>query len=256
MATQAPEAKGQALPLFYRSVVPLSSQLHPNHRLVRSETTGFASAAHAIPITVDEFVATQRHYPIVFGQGPTPAPLALVGLSEGKNLFVDETGRWRPETYVPAYVRRYPFMLAKLTDEAQELSLCFDDSSGLIVPDESGRGEALFQDGQPSDITKAALGFCDQFEQSVQRTRSFVEELQKLELLIDGEVTLQLPDQEQPSVYRGFRMVSEEKLKELRGDQLRKLTQNSGLGLIYAHLFSLPQVRELFAMDQRAKAAA
>lgn len=256
MVSHAPEQQAQTLPLFYNSLAPLSSQLHPDHRLRRTDKLEFTRVAHAIPITVDEFVSAQRFYPIVFGLGDHPAPLALVGLSEGANLFLDQAGNWRPDTYLPAYVRRYPFMLAKLTDAATELSLCFDDKSGLIEAGDAPGAEPLFEDGQPSEVTKSALGFCDQFEQSVQRTRAFVDELQSLGLLIDGEVTLQQTSQEQPAVYRGFRMVSEDKLKALRGDQLRKLTQNSGLGLIYAHMFSLPQIRELFVLEQRRKEAA
>ena len=65
-----------------------------------------------------------------------------------------------------------------------------------------------------------------------------MDEMEKLELLIDGEVTIQQPGRE-PAVYRGFRMIAEEKLHALRGDQARRMVQSGMLGLIYAHLFSL-----------------
>jgi len=41
-------------------------------------------------------------------------------------------------------------------------------------------------------------------------------------------------------------MVDEEKLREMRGDELRKINQNGLLPLVYAHLFSLSQIREVF----------
>jgi hypothetical protein len=254
MATNPATQNEQVLPLFYKSLAPLSSQLHPNHKIRGRTTFPEAHATHAVPLTVDEFVAAQRHYPIVFGVGDNPAPLALLGLSDGVNMFVDAEGNWRQDTYIPAYVRRYPFMLAKLTPEAQDLTLCFDNSSDLVAAGEF-EGQTLFNGEEPTDATKGILRFCEQFEEAVTRTRLFMEELQKLDVIIDGEVTIQQEGLPQPAVYRGFRMVSEDKIRELRGDQLRKIVQNGMLGIIYAHMYSLGNVRELFARQTMAAAA-
>jgi hypothetical protein len=253
MATNPATQNEQVLPLFYKSLAPLSSQLHPNHKIRGRTTFPEAHATHAVPLTVDEFVAAQRHYPIVFGVGDNPAPLALLGLSDGVNMFVDAEGNWRQDTYIPAYVRRYPFMLAKLTPEAQDLTLCFDNSSDLVAAGEF-EGQTLFNGEEPTDATKGILRFCEQFEEAVTRTRLFMEELQKLDVIIDGEVTIQQEGLPQPAVYRGFRMVSEDKIRELRGDQLRKIVQNGMLGIIYAHMYSLGNVRELFARQTMAAA--
>ncbi len=242
----------QQLPLFYGSLIPLSSQFHPNHGLKLRDNFNFAKVTHAIPVTVDEFAVVQRHYPIVFGLGENPSPLALVGLTEGQNLFVDADGQWQAGSYVPAFVRRYPFMLAKLSEQATELSLCFDDSSGLVVPD---GGERLFDGLEPTDQTKGILAFCEQFEQAVARTRGFMDELSKLDLLIDGEVTIQQPGMAEPAIYRGFRMVAEEKLQNIRGDVARKMVQNGMMGLVYAHLFGLSQIGGLFEKQTTAAVA-
>src|SRR3546814_6225894 len=75
----------------------------------------------------------------------------------------------------------------------------------------------------------------------------FMDELKKADLLMDGEVSIQQEGHDKPYVYRGFQMVDENKLRELRGDVLRKLMQNGILGLIFAHLFSLQLMREVFA---------
>jgi len=254
MATQPANQDNQVLPLFYQSLAPLSSQLHPNHKIRMRTTFPEARITHAVPLTVDEFVAAQRHYPIVFGIGDNPAPLALLGLSDGINLFVDAEGNWRQDTYIPAYVRRYPFMLAKLSPEAQDLTLCFDNSSDLVAEGDF-EGQALFNGEEPTDTTKGILQFCEQFEEAVTRTRLFMEEVQKLDLLIDGEVTIQQGNMAQPAVYRGFCMISEDKVRELRGDQLRKIVQNGMLGIMYAHMYSLGNVRELFARQMAAAAA-
>ena len=243
MASAAP---ANQFPLFYNSLEPLSSSIHPNYKLRAAESAPFLARTHAVPITIDEFVAAQRRYPIVFSSSETPVPLALLGLNEGVNVFMDADGRLLAETYVPAYIRRYPFMLARLRPDSDELSLCFDPGSGLVGDFEEGN--PLFnEDGQPSPITEGILKFCEEFEISAQRTNDFVGELQKAELLIDGEFTLQFSDNEQPFTYRGFRMVSEEKLRDLRGDELRKMNQNGMLPLIMAHLFSLSLVTDIFA---------
>ncbi|OYW13742.1 MAG: multidrug transporter [Sphingomonadales bacterium 12-62-5] len=211
MASQPP---ANQLPLFYNGLAPLSSQLHPNHGLKPRGDLGFTRGTHAIPVTVDEFPLVQRNYPIVFGVGENPAPLA--------------------------------------TPDAQELSLCFDDTAGIVVDNE---GEKLFAGTDPTDTTKAILQFCEQFEQAVMRTRGFMEELTKLDLLMDGEVTIQREGLAQPAVYRGFRMVDEQKLQNLRGDQARKMVQSGLMGLIYAHLFSLSLISPLFERQFAATSA-
>ena len=205
-----------------------------------------AGRTHAVPLTVDEFALVQRHYPIVFSVGGTPVPIALMGLNEGVNVFLDEDGRPSdPNLYIPAYLRRYPFLLARLRPDSDELSLCFDPTSGAVG--EFDEGEALFDGDQPSAATKAILEFCEQFEAAGLRTNAFIEDLVKTDLLMDGEVAIQPEGSDQPFVYRGFRMVDEEKLRNLRGDELRKMNQNGMLPLIYAHLFSLAQMRDVFA---------
>lgn len=237
------------LPLFYNELAPLSSNVHGDWNAKRVESAPFLAAVHAVPLTAEEFGLASRHYPIVFAAGENPVPLAMMGLNEGVNIFVGDDGKLINDVYVPAYVRRYPFMLAKLRPESEELSLCFDPTSETVGQFEEG--ERLFEGAEPSQTTKEILGFCEQFEQAGQRTAAFVKELMDLKLLIDGEVAIQPEGAEQPFVYRGFQMISEEKLRELRGDQARKLIQSGALALIYAHLFSLSLIREIFARQMQ-----
>jgi len=239
-------ASAPALPLFYNGLEPLSSETHADWRVRPQDSAPFLSGQHAVPITVDEFPLVQRHMPIVFSVGQDAVPLALMGLNEGCNVFVDEAGALRDSyLYVPAYVRRYPYMLARLRPEATELSLCFDPTSQALGAFEDG--EPLFDGGQPTEVTNNILQFNETFEQAGQRTQAFMREVDELGLLMDGEVTIQHEGARQPFVYRGFRMVNEEKLNELRGDQLRKMTKSGMLPLLYAHLFSLALMRDIFA---------
>jgi hypothetical protein len=252
----ATAAQTQNLPLFYNALEPLSASQHGKMKVRGLQSMAQVARTHAIPVTIDEFTLVQRHYPIVFAVGETPVPIALMGLNEGVNVFLDEDGRALDNSiYIPAYIRRYPFLLARLRPDSDELSLCFDPTANAVGDFEEG--EPLFDGESASEATTAILQFCEQFEAAGQRTAAFIDELVKADLLMDGEVAIQPEGYSQPFVYRGFRMVDEEKLRNLRGDELRKMNQSGLLALIHAHLFSLSEVRNIFARQmQQGKAPA
>ena len=233
------------LPLLFSDLKPLSSIEHAKWKARPSDSAPFLANHHAIPLTIDEFASAQRFYPIIFSAGDNPVPLVLMGLNEGINTFIDGEGKLIGETYVPAYIRRYPFLLARLREDSDELSLCFDPTGDTLG--EFEEGEALFTpEGNPTEATQAILQFCEQFEQAGQRTTAFMQELKDAKLLMDGEVSIQTDGNEQPFIYRGFQMVNEEKLRELKGDQLRRMMKSGLLPLVHAHLFSLGVMREIF----------
>jgi hypothetical protein len=234
------------LPMFYSDLVALNSQEHGALKVRPLDEAKFLVTSHAVPLTSDEFIGASRYYPIIFTQGENPVPLALMAMNEGMNTFVDDNGKLINPVYVPAYIRRYPFMFVRAQPDSDEMTLCFDPNSEAIGTEE---GEPLFDGTEPAQATKDILAFCQQFEESGLRTGQFMKELADSGLLMDGEVAIQVPDQEQPFTYRGFQMVDENKLRELRGDVLRKMGQNGMLPLIYAHLFSLQLMRELFAQQ-------
>jgi hypothetical protein len=242
----APKAN---LPVFYKDLIPLNSNQHADWRARTVDKASWVVKQHAIPLTVEEFPAAQRNFPIVFSAGDNPVPLALMGLNEGVNVFFDDEGtpRDNPAPYIPAYVRRYPFLLAKMDQNSEALSLFFDPTTDLVGKFDDGA--ALFNDDkQPSEHTQGLLQFCERFEQAGQRTQAFMQELADADLLMDGEVAIQRADNpDQPFTYRGFKMINQEKLRELRGDQLRKWNESGLLPLIFAHLFSLDHMRVVFA---------
>ncbi len=246
----ATAAAANDLPLLYKDLVPLNSNEHGTWKSRPLENAKFMDGQHAIPLTVEEFVAASRHYPIIFSAGDNPIPLALMGMNEGVNTFMNEKGQFDNPVYLPAYIRRYPFLLAKLRPDSDELSLCFDPTSEAVGEfKKKSEGLALFEDGQPTENTKNILKFCEEFEQAGAQTHAFLTELNASGLLMDGEVAIQQEGTEQPYVYRGFKMVDEEKLRNLRGDELRKMNQNGMLPLIHAHLFSLQLMRDIFAQQ-------
>ncbi|HEX7819494.1 MAG TPA: SapC family protein [Sphingobium sp.] len=232
------------LPILYADLTPLNSQQHADFRLRATDAAPFLADQHAVPLTVDEFVSAQRFLPIVFSSGEDPVPLVLMGLNEGVNTIVDDEGKLIGVNYIPAYVRRYPWMLARLSPDKEELSLCFDPKVETIGAFEDG--DPLFEGTEPTELTKGILAFCEQFEQAAARTAEFMKELKSYDLLMEGEVAIQPDGADKPYVYRGFQMVNEQKLRDLRGDTLRKINQSGMLPLIHAHLFSLQLIREIF----------
>ncbi len=233
------------LPLFYKDLLPLNSRDHGDWKVGPFENADFLASTHAIPLTVDEFVDAQRDYPIVFTAGDNPLPIALMGLNEGVNTFIGDDGKLISRVYVPAYVRRYPFILAKLQKESDDMSLCFDPTAGVVS--KRDEGNVLFEDGNPTAYTNDVLEFCKKFEEAGQRTKAFLDELKKLDILMDGEIAITRSDApDTPFVYRGFRMVNEEKLRALPAETTEALNKNGMNMLIHAHLFSMNLMRTVF----------
>lgn len=240
-------APQNSLPLFYNDLMPLNSRDHANWKAKETDALPWLAKANAIPLTIDEFPLAQRFLPIVFSSGDNPIPLGLMGLNEGVNVYVDDDGRITGPTYVPAYVRRYPFMLTKLSPEATELSLCFDPTSGLIG--EFDEGHPLFDGEKPAEAVQKTLEFCEQFDQAAQRTKHAMDEFKKHDLIMDGEVTIEHTQGDKPFVYRGFGMINEEKVRALDAETSHLFNQNGLLALMHAHLFSLNITRDIFGMQ-------
>ncbi|MCR9181231.1 MAG: SapC family protein [Erythrobacteraceae bacterium] len=234
------------LPLFYKDLLPLNSRDHADWKVGTMENAAFLAETHAVPLTSDEFIDAQRNFPIVFTAGENPLPIALFGLNEGVNTFMGDDKKLVSEIYVPAYVRRYPFILARLRQDSDEMSLCFDPTVGVVG--KHAEGNELFDtQAEPTEYTKGVLDFCRRFEEAGQRTKAFMDELGKLDIMMDGEIAITRNDEpDKPFVYRGFRMVDESKLRDLPTEKLEALNKNGMLILIHAHLFSMNLMRNIF----------
>jgi hypothetical protein len=147
------------------------------------------------------------HLPIVFSDEAQPQPLAVLGLRERQNLFVDDHGRWLAGTYVPAYVRRHPFIF--LEDAGRDtLTLCIDEAAPQLVAD--GTGQALFDEaGAPTAVTRNALDFCRDYQAHHRLTRTFVDALVAADVLVDHRAEVTLAAGGAPLALQGFKVVDE-----------------------------------------------
>ena len=227
-------ASDSSLPLFYRKPVALQSGLHAKLSFKQAADYRFALGANAIPLTTVEIFNAQRDYPIVFTDEAVPMPVAVVGVRDQANLFVEADGSWRKGAYIPAYIRRYPFLFAEQS-ETKDLTLCVDESSDLI---EAAADNPLFHDGEPTAVTRKALDFCLDYQKQHKATLEFGRTLAQVELLLPRDARVTLGPQESVTI-RGFKMIDEEKFNLLSGETFLDWRRKGWIALIYAHLLSL-----------------
>jgi hypothetical protein len=226
--------------LFYSRPEPLSNEVHAKLGLRRIDRPfEFARGAQAVPLTVTEFGVAALSYPIIFG-GERYQPLAVMGVSGNVNMFIQDNGFFEVGVYVPAYVRRYPFVLAS-DDAREQMVVCIDRDASMLgdLPDLPFFDPA----GEATEYTKNCIQFCNDYEIEVRRTESFVNLLRELDLFETRKTTYTPanPDgtQGQPQEIAEFFAVSEAKLKALPNEKIRELMDNGALAQIYAHLTSL-----------------
>jgi len=232
------ELSGEAL--FYIAPEPLSKEAHAKLGIRNLETPyAFTARTHLVPVTVTEFAPTALCYPIIF-IGAELTPVAVMGVNADENLFVDDKGVYAADCYLPAYVRRYPFVLAN-DASAQRMVVCIDVKAPMV----SDKPDApFFVDGEPSEYTKGAIEFCNNFEGEAQRTVSFVNLLKELDLFETKQAFYNPPAGPdgvvpEPQVIAEYKGVSETKLNALPADKLKDLQTNGALQQIYVHLTSL-----------------
>lgn len=234
--------------IFYERPVPLNRTEHKDLRLKGVPNMKFALSAHSVPLTGTEFPMAARDLPIMFaGQSIEDAgPMALLGLRQNENLFVDAEGQWEPNTYIPAFVRRYPFILAEKPEGApgDDFTVFLDEGYEGFDPDE---GERLFmEDGTDSETLTKAVGFLGEFQQHVARTKWFMDQLRKHDLLESRNIQLSktgTDGQAGPAInLNGLFVVNEEKLRGLDEKTAQEFAREGMFGWIYAHLLSLGNI--------------
>lgn len=234
--------------LFYSKPEPLNPQSHGSLGVMReAKPFGFVAQSHLVPLTVTEFAPAGLSYPIIF-LGDQKTPLAVMGLGPNDNLFVSREGDFRVDSYVPAYVRRYPFVFAN--DEAgQRMILCVDRGSSLVS---ENADVPFFENGQPSEYTRSAMQFCNDFETERRRTEQFVKLLTDLDLFVVRESVYRPtnPDgsQGEPQKLAEYWAVDEQKLNQLPAEKFIELRDNGALAQIYCHLVSLMGWDKLVAL--------
>jgi hypothetical protein len=230
ISTTAPTA---ALPLFHSNVVPLDAGRHGALRLNRDAGYGYSAGAATIPIGIDEFEAAANSYPILFTDGPRPHPVVLLGMREGWNLFVSESGEWMPGVHVPALVRAFPFAFIEDSAGGSRMVGIEADAACLSLT----AGLPLFENGQATSVVADAVAFCEACQANLAESAAFGDALDQAGVLAPQEATIEAHGGAAARI-AGFRTVDRARLAAVPDAGFLEWRRRNWLMPLYAHLLS------------------
>lgn len=255
---KAPEPKGQVSVsgnvMFYKNPQPLAKDKHEKFGVQQIDKPfEFMQDQHFLPITAPEFGAAAASYPVIFA-GEERAPLAVMGIRTGENLFVND-GQFEQDFYMPAFARRYPFVLAG--DQANDrFVVCVDESAECVT--NKNPAQMFFTGGDTSDFTKEAFTFLQNFERDRQATTQMIERFKALDLFERKDMHFQ---GQNPDGSPGERQkiadyfaVTEERLRALPAETLKEFAENGYMAVAHAHMISLGNWQRLVNMTLRRPA--
>jgi hypothetical protein len=222
--------------LIYENVVMLSAARHHDCAVEIGKGYGFSSKINSVPLMAVEFPHAASEYAIVFaGKADDFMPAVILGVRDNENLYLSKDANWDAK-YIPAFVRRYPFVFSYNEDKTR-MVLCVDEAySGF---NREGRGEKLFgDDNKPTPYVENVLKFLQEYQDQFNRTRAFCAKVRELDLLEPMQAQVEMKSGEKLSL-SGFMAVNRAKLKALAGDKLAELAKTDELELLYLHLQSM-----------------
>ncbi len=230
-----------APPPFYGGLTVLEARLHSDLAVSDARNFEFLRGAQSVPLTAEEIPAAQRDFPVVFAEGDEPTPVAALA-ARGADAFLTESGAWRPDVYQPAYLRRMPFILARIDGDSKRRALCADLKSPLFASDPDAPPERrLFADGRPTELAQRAIKICEEFDVAAARTSTLCRRLSDLGVFERRSVQVRTPGGVRE--FRGLVVISEAKLWELDDAALAGLARTGALNIAAAHLMSIANFR-------------
>lgn len=231
----AAAAPARPSPLFYATPEVLEASRHGKLGLKAPEDFAFTAKANAIPLNMAEFAQAGVWYPIVFTGKDTISPVAVVGIRKDENLFLNASNKWQPGAYVPAYVRRHPFILTRPDVAKDQVLLCVDRASDRIV---EGEGDMFFADDKATETTTNAMEFCLNFQRQAMATEQVTGVLKEHDLLLTQTGTLDLPGGEVVRL-TDFMIVDEKKMNALSDEAFLDLRKRGALAMAYCQMMSM-----------------
>jgi hypothetical protein len=229
--------------LFYEKPVALNKVTHKDIKIAPlGGNFSFAAKTNSVIMAGIEFAEAAKEYPVVFAKAANEriVPVALLGMRNSENLFVGEDGKWDAR-YIPAFVRRYPFVLAQ-AGERGDLTVCIDQAyAGYNAAD----GQNLFdENGQNTPLLQRAVDFLTDYQRQYRRTEAFIERLNDAGLLMSLSAKVNMKTGKQFAL-TGFMVVDEKKLLQVDDETALKLFRAGELAWVYSHLLSLSNLSRL-----------
>jgi hypothetical protein len=234
LETGASPASGSGLPLFFSRITGVDPNIHGKLRLNRNVGYGFAATAQFVPLGLEEFEAAAHDYPILFTASAKPVPIALLGLREGENLFVQADGSWKPDAYIPAYVRAFPFLFVA-TEGSSDLYLAMETDAACLKDGKGG--EPLFNNKEPSQVLNEAMSLAAALRNNLLAAEQLAQTLDQIGLFSQEEAKVDFRTGGN-AVVRGFKVIDRDRLDRVNNDTWLEWRRRKWTPSIYAHLFS------------------
>jgi hypothetical protein len=234
-------------PLYTKPVI-LNAKEHAELAFTKAPAHNFARRMNSVPVVLGELTQLLPYYPVAFTTGKDPVLIAILGARNNENLFVDANGKWQPNTYIPAYVRRYPFILMKVPDGKLVLAAEID---GDFLGSE---GDPLFEGGRPTKVAQGAFQFCVEFQQAFDATKRFCSAVYEHGLLKNKRSSLTTPKGAKINL-TGFAAVDGDELDELDNRTANNFRKQHWLSALYFHVASIGRLQSFpERIDERGAA--
>jgi hypothetical protein len=204
---------------------------------------GFCAKLRAAPITIGELSLAARHYPIIFSHTANIVPLAVLGVIDDFNLFIDDAGNWEKGVYVPAFVRRYPFAVAN-ENGGDKFAIVIDAAHEGVV---AGAEFPFFKDGGLTEETERAIEFCRQYEGERRQTEQVMKSLESFQLISPQSAMFTPEGKSEQQPFAEYFGADASKLQAMPDDKFLELRRSGLLPLIHVQLSSMINWRELLA---------
>ena len=231
------------LPMFYKEPVALNSKTHADMKLAKFKDYAFAAKTNSIQIVGVEFVEAAKEYPIVFVKlaNGSFVPSTLIGLKEEQNLYLTKDNAWDAR-YIPAYVRRYPFIISEPLEKGEQV-VFVDQGSDRV---QKKLGEALFnKDASETETLASAKAFLMQHYAHSRLTDEFCQWLVKEDLLTDISAKFEIDRSGENFLFEHLFIINEVKLMQLTSEKVMELFTKGWFGWVYAQLISLTNMSQL-----------
>ena len=229
---------------MYKNIELIDTQLHKEYSIKAMENFSYAKELMGSLITVAEFYEGCKDYPILFikdAKANTWSASAMLGYQENQNLYINKEGLWERGRYIPASIRRYPFIFVAQENKGLSLGI---DTSALSKEKTDNKRKLFTKEGTASEFTNEVLEFMNQFQRDAQATSNFIAQLEKWELLEERNIQIVTPDQKNHQI-NGFYVVNQEKLQHIGKKKKQEICDQNAYSLITAHLISLSNVQRM-----------
>ena len=226
---------------MYNNIELITKDNHKDAGVANVEGYARAKELTSSMITMSEFYQSCKNYPIVFTKNEEEGwfSVALLGL-EKENKFLDKKGVWKEGCYIPAYIRRYPFIYIKNEDD---LLLGFD-ADHKVKKEQAGERHFFDEKEETTPFVTNVLTFMNQVQNSTKATKEFIETLVEMEVLEESAISGKNAEGKEISL-NGFWILKEEKLDKLTKKNKAKLCEKNYMQAITAHLISLSNIQGL-----------